>query len=182
MKKYTVLNASPRKSGSTAALIETLMDAPRQNGDAVTTFILDKLSIHGCQACEVCRHQENSFCIQNDDMGPIYKSLQAADVIVIGMPVYMSLPSAQAIAVLNRLYANAYVGKDGSKSRKISGKQIVTIYSQGAGTPDYYTDTFDLVDKVFSNSLDSTVIKRFVCAGGQVSPDVEKEARNYFRG
>ena len=66
-------------------------------------IMLNKLTIRPCQACETCKRSLR--CRLDDDMQPLYDKLLAADVIVIGTPIYFWSMSAQMKAFVDRWYA-----------------------------------------------------------------------------
>ena len=74
-----VLQASPRKNGNTAALVERFLAGLTEGGTQdVREFWLNDLDIQPCQGCFRCIGE--SLCIIDDDMQRIYPELVAADL------------------------------------------------------------------------------------------------------
>ena len=159
------INASPRNNGNSAVLVNEVLKGAQEAGAQTEVFHLDSMNINGCKACGACHRSKELFCVQKDDMQSLYHALDDADGIVIGSPVYMALPSAQAVLFLNRLYGLRYNDDKGQPHDKIAPKKVVTVYAQGAPMPDYYTTNFDIVDGGFGKMLQTKVLKRIVCAG-----------------
>lgn len=101
---------SPRKRGNTAILLETFLEGAREAG--AETIMLDAAAnISGCNSCNAC--QDTGVCVLNDDMSRVYGSIQRAEVIVLGTPLYFSGMSSQLKAVIDRcqcLWQNARRG------------------------------------------------------------------------
>ena len=106
-KKIVVLNGSPRAKGNTAALIEAFTEGAESAGHAVTTFLLDKMDIHGCKGCYGGGKNPDSPCVQKDDMDKIYPAYKDADVVVLASPLYFWNISGQLKCAFDRLFAVA---------------------------------------------------------------------------
>ena len=105
-KKVLILMGSPRKNGNTEILCEEFARGAREAGNEVETVLIREKNIHGCVACGACR-SNGGTCIQQDDMQPVYDSVEAADVIVLGSPIYYYTWSSQMKTVLDRFYAKS---------------------------------------------------------------------------
>lgn len=71
----------------------------------VTTFLLDKMNIHGCKSCYAGGKNPDSPCVQKDDMDQIYPVYKAADIVVFASPLYFWNISGQLKCTLDRLFA-----------------------------------------------------------------------------
>ena len=60
------------------------------------------MKINPCIACDLCI--ENGGCVVDDDMGQLFDSMEKADGIIFGTPVYFVNVSAQAKAIIDRTY------------------------------------------------------------------------------
>lgn len=103
MKKIIVLNGSPRKQGTTAALAEVVSKAAADQGAEIKSYYLNGMHIKGCQSCYACRGEEHR-CILQDDMQKLYDEIATASGIVFATPVYMWQMTAQLKQVIDRLY------------------------------------------------------------------------------
>lgn len=96
--KTLLIFASPHENGDTAALTNEL--SRRLNGETMR-FECYRRRISPCVDCRRCFREAG--CAIRDDMDEIYHCLMDADAIVIASPVYYSLPTPPAIAMLSRL-------------------------------------------------------------------------------
>ncbi len=103
--KILVLNGSPRKGGSTAALVEAFREGAESKGHEVETVCVGRMKINGCLACEYCHGKGNGRCIQDDDMQAIYPRLEEAEMVLLASPVYYWSFSGQMQSCITRFYA-----------------------------------------------------------------------------
>jgi multimeric flavodoxin WrbA len=102
---------SPRSRGNTAILMEAFLEGARDAGGETVLLDASALDISGCNSCNECR--DSGICVLSDDMSRIYDSIQRAEVIVLGTPLYFSGMSSQLKAVIDRcqcLWQNARRG------------------------------------------------------------------------
>lgn len=130
MTKILGICGSAAPKSSTKKLIETALDAAKVAGADVEFIDAAKMEIHGCKGCLVCKKDQMKFCVQKDEMTPLYEKINAADAIIIGSPVYFGENTGQIKCFVDRMYA--FLGPDGSKMK--TGKKAVAIITQG--TPD----------------------------------------------
>jgi multimeric flavodoxin WrbA len=89
--------ASPRQDGNTAFVVAKILE-----GTGAESRVFSMNGIEPCSACMACKGTVR--CIKRDGMGEIHAALAAADVLVLGSPIYLDHVSAQAWTFLNRLY------------------------------------------------------------------------------
>jgi multimeric flavodoxin WrbA len=102
---------SPRSRGNTAILMESFLEGAREAGAETVMLHAAALDISGCNSCNAC--QDTGVCVLDDEMSRVYESIQRADVIVLGTPLYFSGMSSQLKAVIDRcqcLWQNARRG------------------------------------------------------------------------
>lgn len=104
-KDIIVLNGSPRPKGNTTGLIEAFTAGAEAAGHTVTSFLLDRMDIHGCKGCYGGGKDPDSPCVQKDDMDKIYPVYRAADVVVLASPLYYWTWSGQLRTAFDRLFA-----------------------------------------------------------------------------
>lgn len=100
-----VLNGSPRKEGSTAAMVGAFAAGAREAGHQVDIVPVCQKKIAGCLACEYCHTKGNGKCVQQDDMQQVYPLLEQAQMIVLASPVYYHSFTGQLQCAINRIYA-----------------------------------------------------------------------------
>ena len=102
-KKICILNGSPRINGNTKELIKYFTKGAETVGHEVTCFDLQKMNIHGCLGCCNGGKNEDTPCVQKDDMKEILVKLLKADVIVMASPVYFYTINAQMKTLIDRI-------------------------------------------------------------------------------
>jgi multimeric flavodoxin WrbA len=122
---------SPRSGGNTDLLVDEVLAGAREAGATVEKVMLAELTINPCKACYACRTE--AMCIQQDDMQGLYPKMQAADVWVIGTPVYWWGPSAQLKAFVDRWFAKA--GSKEDQRRTFAKKRVILAVPMGDTDP-----------------------------------------------
>ena len=101
-----LINASPRKNGNTATLLERVREGLEEEGCETKTVHLGAISFTGCKGCLACKVKGskcNGLCALRDDLRPVLEEVLAADILVLGSPVYFHYPTALARAFTERL-------------------------------------------------------------------------------
>ncbi len=100
-KKVLILSSSPRRGGNSDTLCDEFMRGASDAEHEVEKIFLRDKTIHYCVGCSTCSlHQKP--CPQKDDAAAIIEKMVAADVIVLGTPVYFYAMSAQLKTLLDR--------------------------------------------------------------------------------
>ena len=93
--KVMAICGSPRK-GNTEWMLQKLLDDLVRGGAEVELILLRKRNIKrclGCLTCEAGGKEREGACAVSDDMQEIYPKMLAADVIILGTPVYFYMLS-----------------------------------------------------------------------------------------
>jgi multimeric flavodoxin WrbA len=138
MKKIIALNGSPRKEGSTAALVDEIFKTAREKGAETKSYNLNGMNISSCQSCYSCKPQGR--CVLPDDMQKLYDEIASADGIVFATPVYMWQMSAQLKLVVDRLYP--FLKPDYS-SYLTPGKKVLLAVTQGRSDTTLFHHYFE---------------------------------------
>ncbi len=153
--KILSVNGSPRKEGDTKRLLNEEI-LKYWSGPYYQNSFIDLENIIECVACG--GHQKNCKpeCIFNDQMKEIMPLVREADVMLLGSPVYMDMPTARTIAFLSRLTGKTkfnrreYIGKyasalspgwcSGTKaviSSLVNALEMMGFTIQGRSTREY---------------------------------------------
>ncbi len=100
-KNILILSSSPRRGGNSDTLCDEFMRGAIESGNRVEKVFLRDSSIHPCTGCGVCSRDKKP-CPQKDDAAEIIGKMLAADVIVMGTPVYFYAMSAQMKMMIDR--------------------------------------------------------------------------------
>lgn len=85
MKAFCIIG-SPRNNGTTACVVDKIIEGMEQNEIDVEKTVLGQMDIHYCTGCKSC--YTSKTCKQHDDMDVIIKRLFEADIILIASPSY----------------------------------------------------------------------------------------------
>lgn len=164
--------ASPRKTGNTAWVVDTLLENAKEKGAETRVWSSSELGIRPCQGCLAC--VKNDRCVINDDVQEIYDALEQADALVLGSPVYMGQMSAQAKIFTDRLFAQITPRFSPKFKEKNAGKKLVLAFTQGNPDSSLFQPYYDYTKHVFQ-LLEFDVKDVLVVAGTRSEPAHEKK-------
>ena len=119
--KILVLNGSPRKGNSVAAIHAFMEGAAKKHEvEVVDTYQLKVSPCMGCGACECYKG-----CVAKDDSNAIVDKMVAADMIVFVSPVYWWGITAQMKLVIDKCYC---------RGLQLKGKKAGVIIVGGSPT------------------------------------------------
>lgn len=98
--KIIAISASPRKGGNSDTLCDRFLEGALESGHETEKVNLQAKALAPCKGCYACG--KNHICVQKDDMTGILEKLIAADVIVLGTPVYFYCMDAQMKMFIDR--------------------------------------------------------------------------------
>jgi multimeric flavodoxin WrbA len=99
---------SPIAGGNTEVFLAKALESARaQSGVETDLFTLAEKEIKGCHHCNWCvvKQTERSFCVQKDDMEPLYPKILEADGLLLATPVYIGRLSGYLAMFMDRLRA-----------------------------------------------------------------------------
>ncbi|QJW47332.1 flavodoxin family protein [bacterium BFN5] len=146
--KIVGLIASPRTKGNTAWIVNKILEGAKEQGAETQSWCFSELDIKPCRSCYGCK-QGDQGCVINDDMQKIYSTLEQADALVLGTPVYMGQMSAQAKILTDRLFAcfsprfSPYFKENAAK------KKLILVFTQGNPDSGMFRVYFDYTKKMF---------------------------------
>ncbi len=91
---------SPREGGNTEILTKHTLKAIEEEGLDTELIRLAGLDIRPCDACMVCRNEEQ--CPIDDDLLPIYTKMKEAGAVILASPVYFGSATALLKALMER--------------------------------------------------------------------------------
>jgi len=133
--KVVALNASSRKDGNTAILLNLVMDELKQEGIETEMIQLGGKQLAGCKACYKCFKNKDRRCAVKDDLlNDIIEKMESAEGILLGSPTYFSDVSSNMRAFIERC---GFVGRanDYMFKRKV-GASVVAVRRAG-GIPAF---------------------------------------------
>ncbi len=97
------ISGSPRKDGNTEILIRRCLEGLANRGVEGEFVTLRDKTIRPCKACGSCAKRKDRTCAtRDDDFHPVFESILAADIIVVGSPVYFGSATPELMALLDR--------------------------------------------------------------------------------
>jgi multimeric flavodoxin WrbA len=124
--KAIAICGSPRANGNTELLLTRCLGKLDEGAISTQLIRLHGKTIKGCKACGACRERQDGTCaIKDDDFAEIFEAMKAADIIVVGSPVYFGSAVPEMMAVLDRAGYVSRSNGNGYLSRKIGGPIVV---------------------------------------------------------
>ena len=129
--KVVAFNASPRKEGNTAHLLQTVLETIQANSIETELIQIGGRPLRGCTACLECRENQDKRCtITGDKLNEYLEKMLEADGIIVGSPTYFADLSAEAKALLDR---SCFVAlQNGGLLRGKVGAGVVAVRRGGA--------------------------------------------------
>ena len=99
--KIVIINASPRKNGATATILNGLAENLSAKNDVELANIdLSDLRLNFCMGCCLC--YKTGSCHIDDDAEMLSELISSADGVIIGTPTYVSSISGQLKTFIDR--------------------------------------------------------------------------------
>lgn len=162
--KVLGIMGSPRIGGNTDTLMDEALKGARSVGAFAEKVVVDELDISPCREFNGCMNDGN--CVIRDDMDDIYESLDEADALIIGSPIFFYGLPAQLKALVDRcqvFWARKYVLKQEPISRGRKGAFIAVGGTKGGNlfdgaklTVKYWFDAMgvEYTEELFVRSVD----------------------------
>lgn len=111
-KKVIGIVGSYRKNGITDQTVDAVLSAAREKGaETEKVYLIDK-HIEFCTNCRVCTNDDakkkRGRCIFKDDMDELLPKIEAADGIVLGIPINVGEATAVTKRFIERLVVYYY--------------------------------------------------------------------------
>ena len=140
--------ASQRKEGNTAFIVNQILEGAKEKGAQTEAFSFSNLDINPCRGCNGCK-QSDRGCVINDDIQKIYNSLEHADAIVLGLPIYMGQMSAQGKIFTDRLYARFSPRFSPFFKENAVKQKMILSFSQGNPDASLFKPNIDYTKQMF---------------------------------
>jgi len=100
------VNGSPRKEWNTATLLQNALEGAASAGAQTELVHLYDLAYQGCTSCFSCKRKGNTchgLCAMRDDLTEVLEAVLAADVLLLGSPIYFGDVTGEMRSFLERL-------------------------------------------------------------------------------
>jgi NAD(P)H-dependent FMN reductase len=131
--KTLVVEASPRREGSSITIARSFMRGLRDGGEAeIREFFLNDMDVRPCLGYWKCLEMSEPGCVIDDDMNKVYPELVEADLLVFATPIYWWHIAGQMKVFLDRMEG----ALAGNGLNNLSGKALVLILTHLVEDPD----------------------------------------------
>jgi multimeric flavodoxin WrbA len=129
--KVVAFNASARKDGNTATLINHVLGELQKEGIETELFQLAGKKIHGCLSCYKCFKNKDKQCsVKNDVVNECIEKMRDADGIILGSPTYFANVSTEMKALIDR--AGLVAIANGHQYKRKVGAAVVAVRRAGS--------------------------------------------------
>ncbi|MCL2212925.1 MAG: flavodoxin family protein [Oscillospiraceae bacterium] len=150
MSKIIAINGSPRLSGNTAAMLNTVLEVCSEAGHQTELYQVGGRAVRGCAGCGGCGKNLGT-CAIGDWVNELYPKMKAADAIILGSPTYFADITAEMKAVIDR--CGYMARRDGTAfSRKIGASVSAVRRCGGIHTLDSMNHFFQINDMILPGS------------------------------
>ncbi len=139
--KVIGINGSPRKGWNTDILLKNVLEGAASVGAETEMVYLYDLKFRGCVSCMACKLRKEPRpcrCVQRDDLTPVLERVHAADVVVLGSPIYFSEVTGEMRSFLER-FLFQYLNYDDYATPLSPAKKSAWIYTMNC--PESLFDT-----------------------------------------
>jgi multimeric flavodoxin WrbA len=122
------ITASPRKGGNTRTAMLDVLAGLEATGKATDEIFLSDHHIESIASCSAC--VARGGCGIDDDFGRLMDRIYAADLLLVGTPLYWYGPSGQLKLFLDRWSCLLDLDEERFRQR-MRGKRAVIVIAQG---------------------------------------------------
>lgn len=173
--RIIAVSGSPRLEGVTNSILLDILEKAAEKGHYGKVVVLNRLDLHGCQACGWCR-KEGDRCAVDDQLSKLLEELPDSDMVLVASPVYMGNVSAQLKMFIDRLYCL----KDAGRKPRLKPKRALLVFAQGASDKGYYKDMMSQVKKTLDGY--NLIVEDIIVATGpdyKSDPEVQKKVEHF---
>lgn len=171
MKAICIIG-SPRTSGSSAFLVDKVIEGMKEENIEISRYCLGAMNINFCLGCKECH--ENGKCIQNDDISVIMNDLIESDIVLIASPSYWGDITGQLKVFFDR---NTPYSDTNSNVNKVSipqGKKGIAVAIRAGQSDRENLHILDSIEHYFGH-LGILSIARFAVQGVNTLKDLKEK-------
>jgi multimeric flavodoxin WrbA len=141
MKALCIIG-SPKTNGSTARLVDRVIEGMRSQQIKVSRYVLDEMNINYCKGCEKC--EDNRKCVQIDDMNLLIDEIYESDIVLLASPSYWGDVTGQMKTFIDRSLplCNAKTGETPVPKEKF-GVTVAVRAGNSKEENQHIVDTFN---------------------------------------
>lgn len=123
MKAICIIG-SPRTNGSTAYVVDKMIEGMKESGISIIRYCLGKMKINYCLGCKKC-YEDGGKCIQKDDVNIVMKDLIESDIVLIASPSYWGDITGQLKVFFDR--STPYCDTNEKRAEIPAGKRGISV-------------------------------------------------------
>lgn len=130
--KLVAINGSPRKNKNTAALLQKIVEGAASKGAESELIHLKDLKFTGCVSCFECKRvggKSYGTCAVTDELTGVLEKASAAEVLVLGSPIYYGAETSYMRAFMERLHYPCMVYKKENRYLSAHKKGTAIVYT-----------------------------------------------------
>jgi len=132
---------SPRRGGNTDRLMDGILHAASDRGASTAKLLLSDFDIRPCRGCLSCYPGGRERCaVHDDDVSEIFRRMSAADVWILGTPVYCYGPVGSVKVFLDR-----WISMLPAVRQETRGAALIPLHASAAGA----AVTLDMLTTLF---------------------------------
>ena len=169
MKALCIIG-SPKTNGSTARLVDRVIEGMKSQQIRVSRYVLDEMNINYCKGCEKC--EVNRKCVQMDDMNLLIDEIYESDIVLLASPSYWGDVTGQMKTFIDRSLplCNAKTGETPVPKGKI-GVSVAVRAGKSKEENQHIVDTF----KHYFGHLEIQPIAMLTAEGIRSISDIEND-------
>jgi len=147
------------KSRNTSTMLKSAFDGamsmPDANGEIVYLYDLNFRGCVGCHSCKLLDESRFARCAMKDELTPVLEKAIAADVLLIGSPVYYSNVTGETRSFLERyLFPGMTYNKDRTPTypKRTKVGWIFTMNAPGEIYKDLFSGFVSLTERIIGES------------------------------
>lgn len=137
--KALIVNGSPRKRWNTATLLKHALAGAEAAGAKAELVHLYDLAYTGCRSCFACKRlggKSYGKCAVHDGISPFLRKAMAADVLILGSPIYFGVETGMLRSFMERLLFPLAVYAPGYPSLYKGGMRTALVYTMNVKEAD----------------------------------------------
>ncbi len=132
------INGSPRRNWNTATLLEAALAGASEAGAETELVHLYDLDYKGCRSCFACKLRTGKSygaCAASDQLRPLLRQLEEADVLILGSPIYYAMVTGEMRSFLERFLFQYLRYDEQFSSLRMRALPTAFIYTMNVDAP-----------------------------------------------
>ncbi|MGI9861519.1 NAD(P)H-dependent oxidoreductase [Moorella naiadis] len=175
MLNLLAINGSPRgRESNTERLLQPFLAGALEAGATTETIYVPDLRINDCRGCFSCWTTTPGRCVFHDDMPAVLTKIKAADILVLGTPLYHYGMTARLKRLLERTLplADPHIIKSGDHYTHLGrdgnfGAGMVLIANCGFPDRMHFSALEEHLRQLTKDRPES-LLASILCAGGEI--------------